>query len=86
MKTTTTTSNIEILEMRLNNKHKTFFFRHLRKKGNFLSFNDTTKEHLYAVDLDHDFLEKVIEPTAFNGLATLFVTIHDGAVKVLKAL
>ncbi|MEK5187161.1 MULTISPECIES: hypothetical protein [Solibacillus] len=85
MKKTTTTSNIEKLEMRLNNKHKSFFYRHLRSKGNFLSFNEESKEHHYAVNVDAEFLEEVLEPTAFNGLATLYVTIRDGAVKVLKA-
>lgn len=39
----------------------------------------------YAVNVDAEFLEEVLEPTAFNGLATLYVTIRDGAVKVLKA-
>lgn len=75
---------IERLEKRINNDNfKGSFVSRLRQQGHFLSFNEKSKDHTYAIRLDKGQIEEIINQTLnFVGVYTLIVSLNNGLLQV----
>ena len=75
---------ISRLETRINSVHKVSFWSTLRVEGDFINFNESSKEHTYALRAASDYLEEILNSELITRVYTIVVKMKNGALKILK--
>ncbi|MFY0519271.1 hypothetical protein ACOMCU_15810 [Lysinibacillus sp. UGB7] len=76
---------ISRLEKRINSIHKESFWTTLQVEGDFINFNESSREHTYALRTNKEYLEDILNSTlSLARIYTIVVKIKDGFLEVLK--
>lgn len=75
---------ISRLETRINSAHKDTFWSTLKVDGDFINFNESTREQTYALRATSDFLEEILNSPLIKRIYTIVVKMKNGSLKVLR--
>ncbi|PIJ98029.1 hypothetical protein [Lysinibacillus sphaericus] len=75
---------IKRLEKRINSAYKSSFWSTLQGEGDFINFNESSREHTYALRAASDYLEEILRSPLIARVYTIVVKMKNGSLEVLK--